>query len=36
MLEIKRCEGNGQGSCKRCDDIDSYEYAEECEEYETD
>ncbi len=26
-----------QGSCQcRCDDMDSYEYAEECEKYETD
>ena len=26
-----------QDSCQcRCDDMDSYEYAEECEEYETD
>lgn len=22
MLKIIRCEGNGQGSCKRCDDKD--------------
>nr|DAY59417.1 MAG TPA: hypothetical protein [Caudoviricetes sp.] len=42
MLKIIRCEGDGQGyicctkqgSCQcRCDDTDSYEYAEECENY---